>query len=189
MPHRMINWPGLLCAVTLSFLLFISFAYKTPWWHLSIADKLGSIDISPLDVDITLMGEKMNAPIFWYFTLGSKFSFLLLAAIFTYYSIKARKEYSEELLDAVYKKPIYMVIGLLLLSAISTFLFDFFLPFNIPNIPIVGTSTIVISFEDVTLSVPVTASFTWVFWLALLCAGLALAARVYHSEFIDAELV
>jgi len=181
MYFRKINWPGLLCAASLALLLYLSFAYKAPWWQLRIGDGLGRVAASPLDVDIELMGVTIDVPILWYLNLGSKITLLIVVATLLFYLINPNGKYSKKLLDASYKKPIYMVGAMILLSVISKPLFGSILPLNIP---IVGTSTTVISTQGVTLAVPITASFTWVFWLAISGAGLALATRIYHDRSI-----
>jgi len=181
---RKVNWPGFPFAASLMVLLYLSFAYKAPWWQLRIADGIGYVAVSPLDVDIMLMGVTINVPIIWYLTLGSKLTLLLVAAILSFYLTNPRGTHSKKLLDAIYKKPVYMVVGMVLISTISKLIYDSFLPFKIP---IVGTSTTVVSSQGVTLSVPITTTFTWVFWLAILSACLALATRVYHGKTFPAR--
>jgi len=176
---RKVNWLGFPFAASLMALLYLSFAYKAPWWQLRIADGIGYVAVSPLDVDIMLMGVTIDVPIVWYLTLGAKLTLVLVAAILLFYLINPGGTHSKKLLDGIYKKPVYMVIGMVLVSTISKLVYGSILPFKIP---VVGTSTTVISSQGVSLSVPITTTFTWVFWLAISSACLALATRIYHSK-------
>lgn len=184
MNDRKNNWPGFLFAASLMALLYLSFAYKAHWWQLGIADGIGYVAVSPLDVEIKLMGAPINVPILWYVTLGSKLTLLIVAAILLIYLKNPSGTHSKKLLDAIYKKPVYMLTGMVLLHAISKLFYGSISSFNIP---IVGASTAVISSMGVTLSVPITTSFTWVFWLAILSACLAVATKIYHDRTIYAQ--
>jgi len=180
MSFRRINWPGLFCGLSLMSLLLLSIAYKVPWWQLNIADGLGHVSVSPLDVDINLMGASIDVPLIWYLNVGSKLALLLVAAAFLFYSVNMDTQHSRRLLDVIYKKPVYMVASLVIIGIVNRFIVGAFLPFSLP---IVGTSTVALSSNSVTLSIPVTASFTWVFWLALAGALLSILTRLYHNRF------
>lgn len=182
----MINWPGLFGAATLAFVLFLSLAYRAPWWQLVIADELGHVSVSPLDAEIRLLGSTIDIPLLWYVNLGAKLTMLLVAASLLVYSLNTGKSYSRKLLDACYRKPVYMVLSIILLCVVTRLLVGSLFNFDIP---LVGASRVAISSNGVTISVPITASFQWVFWLALLSALLAISAKVYHHRFIGGEKI
>ena len=176
---RTINWFGIICAASLALLLFLSVAFRAPWWRLTIADGLGSVELSPMDADIRLLGQTVEVPILWYLNLGTKVTILLVAAMLFFSSLKIDGARSRRLMELSYKKPLYIVLGLIAIGALSKLLIGSLLPFDVP---FVGTSTVVINARGATISVPVTATFTWVFGLAVIAAVLSLSARLYHSR-------
>lgn len=178
-----INWLGIASAVTATILLVISVAYAAPWWQLSIAQGMGQINLSPLDYGAQLLGVPIEIPILWFINLSAKL--LLLSAIVTLllYSIAPDGKYAKNLLNYGYKRPLILVIGLVIIVIILTFLANVLLPIDL-DVPISGTATATITVENATINVPVSTGFTWVFWLAIITAALAIAAKIYHHKIL-----
>ena len=180
-----INWPGIGCVATAVVVIVASVVYSTPWWQLSIAQGLGHVDVSPLSFDAQLLGAPVNIPIIWFLTLS--FTLLLLSAVVALFlsSIFPEAKYSKDLLNYAYKKPAMILVGLVILLFASTLGIKAFLSYDVP---FVGTTTVAIAVQGVTLSVPFSAGFTWAFWLALLTATLAIGARFYQKRIITPEV-
>jgi hypothetical protein len=105
------------------------------------------------------------------------------------YSVVPRKSYSMHLLGFGYKKPLYIVlffvIGLLVTTVICQTVLSL-------KIPLMGsaTSTLPIPLvSGVTLTVLLSAGFQWSFWLAIVAAGLCIAARLCHGRVVSVPKV
>jgi hypothetical protein len=185
---KMMNWLGIASAVTATILLVISVVYAAPWWQLSIAQGMGYVNISPLDFEAQLLGVSIQIPLIWFLNLSAKL--LLLSSIVTllWYSLVPQGKYSKNLLNYGYKRPLILVIGLIVVVIILTFIVNSLLPIEL-NVPISGTATATITAENATIKVPVATGFTWVFWLAIAAAALAIAAKIYHHKIIAPKIV
>jgi len=176
---RKLNWFGIASGVAAAVLLLLSIAYAAPWWQLSIAEGLGRVDVSPLDINAQFLGLDVEIPILWYLTLSGKL--IMLAAIVALFACSAFPEnrYAKNLLGYGYKRPLIMVVVLVVILIILTALVGLILPIKVPFL---GGQTTTLTFDGANVSVPISASFTWVFWLAVATAALALLARVYHRR-------
>ncbi|MGQ9552006.1 MAG: hypothetical protein ACUVUE_06215 [Candidatus Bathycorpusculaceae bacterium] len=176
---RKLNWFGIASGVAAAVLLLLSIAYAAPWWQLSIAEGLGKVDVSPLDINAQFLGLDVEIPILWYLTLSGKL--IMLTAIVALFacSICPENKYAKNLLSYGYKRPLIMVTVLVVILIILTALVGLILPIKVPFL---GTETTTLTFEGAKVSVPIYASFTWVFWLAIITAALAVLARVYHRR-------
>lgn len=176
---RKINWLGVASGVTATVLLIVSVVYAAPWWQLSIAQGLGQVNVSPLDINAQVLGVDVEIPILWYVTLSGKLILLVtIISLFTY-SIVPEKKYSKNLLGYGYKRPLMIVTALIAVLVILTSLVGLMLPIKVPFL---GNEITSLTFEGVKVSVSIFASFTWVFGLAILTAALAVAARIYHRK-------
>lgn len=176
---KKINWLGIASGVTATILLVVSVAYAAPWWQLSIAEGLGRVDVSPLDINAQLLGIHVEIPILWYLTLSGKLILLATIVALFAYSIFPEKKYAKNLLGYGYKRPLIMVIVLIVILIILTALVGLILPIKVPFL---GTETTTLTFEGAKVSISISAGFTWVFWLAIITAALAIAARLYHGK-------
>jgi hypothetical protein len=178
---RKMNWFGIASGVTAAVLLVLSVAYAAPWWQLSIAEELGRVDVSPLDINAQFLGVHVEIPILWYLTLSGKL--ILLAAIVALFacSIFPENKYAKNLLGYGYKRPLIMVIALIVILIILTALVGLILPIKVPFL---GTETSTLTFEGAKVTVSISAGFTWVFWLAITAAALAILARIYHRKLL-----
>ncbi|MEM3010475.1 MAG: hypothetical protein QXE76_01530 [Candidatus Bathyarchaeia archaeon] len=185
---KRMNWLGIASAVTATILLVVSVAYATPWWQLSIAQGMGQINLSPLDYRAQLLGVPIEIPILWFVNLSAKL--LLLSAIITLllYSIVPNGKYAKNLLNYSYKRPLVLVIGLIVVVVILTFLANVLLPIDL-DVPISGAATATITVENASINVPVTTGFTWAFWLAIITAALAIGAKIYHHKILVPKIL
>ena len=163
------------------FVLYMSLAHRAPWWRLEVADSLGYVNVSPLDVEMEMMGNAVDVPLLRFVTFGSKVSWFIVAVIMLAYSLDLSPRSSRKLLDLSYRKPTYYVVGMVLVGLIGSLVVGNFLPVDVPFI---GISTVTFKFEGGKVSVPMKASLTWVFWAAVACAALSVGARLYHEELI-----
>ncbi len=106
------------------------------------------------------------------------------------YSLMATKPYSKRLLGFAYKKPLYAVIffvvELILLSVLVKLIAGFNLSLFGPSILQLPSN---IAPSGVSISVSVLGAFEWPFYLAVVAAGLCVAARLYHRKIIANEVL
>lgn len=181
------NWFGLAGGVTTLLMIVASLLY--PWWQLTIGDNLLTLNVSPVSMNLGFLGNLFTVPFIWALTLVGILSLFASAIAMLIYSVLPRKSYSIHLLGFGYKKPLYavlfFVIGLVATTMICRAVLDF-------NIPLSGstTNTLPIPFASgITISVLLSAGFQWSFWLAIVAAGLCLAARIYHKKVAPAPKV
>jgi hypothetical protein len=179
-----VNWFGLAGGVTTILMIAVSMVYT--WWQLTIGDDLLTLNVSPVSINLGFLDTSLTIPFIWALTLVGILGLLASGIAMLIYSILPRKSYSMHLLGFGYKKPLYavlfFVIGLVATTMICQAVLDF-------NIPLMGstTNTLPIPFTSgITLSVLLSAGFQWSFWLAVVAAGLCIAARLYHKKVAPA---
>lgn len=179
-----INWFGLAGGVTTILVIAVSLFY--PWWQLTVGDDLLKVNASPVNTNFGFLGTTFTIPFIWALNIVSILILLASGIAMLVYSIIPRKPYSEHLLGFGYKKPLFtllfFVIGLLVTTLICQAVLSM-------NVPLMGstTSTLPIPFASgITISVLLSAAFQWSFWLAVVAAGLCIAARLYHRKVAPA---
>lgn len=176
-----INWPGLGCAVAAATLVALSVLYAAPWWQVAIGDGVGQAEISPLDYKANLAGASIEVPIIWFLNLGGKLTMAACAVAMFIYSVSTQKPFSKQLLGFAYKKPLLMLVLFIVVLVVSTYMAGAF--FGV-NVLLMGTTTLSLSFGRATANIPISTSFTWVFWLAVATAVLAVAAKIYEWKVL-----
>jgi len=175
-----INWFGLAGGATTILVIAVSMFY--PWWQLTVGDDLVKVNASPVNMNFGFLGTTFTIPFIWALNVVSILILLASGIAMLVYSIIPRKSYSEHLLGFGYKKPLFtllfFVIGLVVTTVICQAVLSI-------NVPLMGstTSTLPIPFASgITISVLLSAAFQWSFWLAVVAAGLCIAARLYHRK-------
>jgi ABC-type multidrug transport system fused ATPase/permease subunit len=186
MKFNEINWPGLGCSITAAILVALSVIYAAPWWQVAVGDGVGQAEISPLDYKANLAGASLELPIIWFLNLGSKLTMAACAVAMFIYSVSTQKPFCKQLLGFAYKKPLLILALFIIMLVVSTYIVGTF--FGV-NIPLMGTTTVSLSFGGTTANIPVSTSLTWVFWLAVLTAVLAIAAKIYEWKVLKTPSV
>lgn len=179
---RIVNWPGLVCAVTTATLVLLSFLYASPWWQVKVGDGVAQANISPLDYSANLLGTSIEVPIIWFMNLSSKLTFIACAVALFIYSVATQKSFSRNLLKFGYKKPIMIFILFVVILVGASYAGGSFIGISVP---LSGVSTQTISMGEITASIPISTSFTGVFWLAAATAVLALITKIYDWKVIS----
>lgn len=175
-----LNWFGLAGgALTIIVVVISLFA---PWWKLTAGDNFITTSPSPFTTNLTILGTTVTFPIIWASNLAIIFSLVAAGIIMIIYSAAPTKSYAKQLLDFSYNKPLFSVIAFVILLFAMTLIFQLLLNLNIP---LAGTTTSTLPrgmTQGVTVSIMVSAAFEWPFWLAVVAAGLCVAARLYHRK-------
>jgi hypothetical protein len=174
------NWFALAGGVTTILVIAVSLVY--PWWQLTVGDDLMTVKASPVNMNLGFLDTSFTIPFIWALNMVSILSLLASGIAMLIYSIIPRKSYSKHLLGFGYKKPLYTVLFFVIGLVATTVICQAVLSLNIP---LMGstTSTLPIPFvSGITLTVLLSAGFQWSFWLAIVAAGLCIAARLYHGK-------
>jgi len=181
MEFTKINWPGLGCSITAATLVALSILYAAPWWQVAIGDGVGQAEISPLDYKANLAGASIEIPIIWFLTLVGKLTMAACTVAMFIHSVSTQKPFSKHLLGFAYKKPFLILVLFIVMLVVSTYMVGTF--FGV-NVPLTGTITLSLFFGGATAKIPISTSFTWVFWLAVATAVLAIAAKIYEWKVL-----
>ena len=180
MQFRQINWFGLVGGTLILVLIPISIYFS--WWQLIIGENLLTANVSPVNTHFSLMGTQFSPALIWAINLTGILTFLACGIIMLIYSIIPARPYSKDLLSFAYRKPLYTIILYIAALLIVVFATQALLGVGFP---IVGTSTLILPSSltgGVNISVIVSSAFLWPFWLAIVAAGLFIAARIYHTK-------
>ncbi len=176
-----VNWVGLAGGV--STLVLITVSLFTPWWQFKIGNpEFVQADLSPVNTTIEGMGSTFTIPLIWALNVASLLSLAAGGAVMLAYSLRPAKPYSNKLLRFAYNKPLlsvaFFAVSLLALTLAVRGILGF-------DLPLMGSASVKFP-ESMTMgtsvSVLVSAGFLWPFWLAVVTAGLCLAARFYHRR-------
>jgi hypothetical protein len=181
------NWFALAGGVTT--ILMIAVSLVSPWWHLTVGDDLMTVNVSPVNMNMGFLDTSFTIPFIFALNIVSILSLLASAIAMLIYSLIPRKSYSMHLLSFGYKKPLYIVLFFIIGLVATTMICQAVLSFTIP-LTGSATSTLPIPFvSGITLTVLLSAGFQWSFWLAVVAAGLCIAARLYHGKVAPAPKV
>jgi len=186
MEFKKINWPGLACSITAASLVALSILSTAPWWQLAIGDGVGQAQISPLDYKANLAGASIEIPIIWFLNVIGKLTLATCMVAMFIYSVSTQKPFSKKLLGFAYRKPVLILLVFIVILVVSTYMTGIFLGVNVP---LTGTTTLSLSVGGDVANLPISTSFTWVFWLAVATALLAVATKIYDWKVLKTPSV
>ncbi len=159
MEVKKINWPGLAGGLaTLALVILSLLTHASPWWHLTVGQQLGEANVSPLNFNFTLFGTSMTPPIAWFLNMACQLSLIASAVAMLICSLVPNREYSKNLLNFAYKKPLIVTIIFLIFLFIAIYITGTLLHINVP---LTGSTTTTLDAEAATIDVPITTEFTW----------------------------
>ncbi len=162
-------------------------SFFVPWWQLTIGEDLIKVNASPVNTNFRFLGIGFSVPLISALNLITILGLAASGVIMLLYSFLPDRHYSRHLIGFSYRKPLYVVVGFIVGLLASIIIVG---SFGIP-IPIVGSETITLPSNmafGAMVSVAVSASFQLPFYLAIIAAGFAFAARIYHSRAITRRL-
>ena len=180
MTFKKLNWFALIGGILL--LVLIPISIYVSWWKLSVGDDLLTVNASPVNTSFNVLGTQLSSGIIWAVNITSILVFLTCGIIMLIYSAIPAKPYAKDLLGYAYRKPLYMVI--LYLAGLLVTLYAAQAALGI-GVPLAGSSTITLPASlsmGANISVMVSSTFQWPFWLAIATAAISIAARIYHTR-------
>jgi len=176
---RSINWFGLAAGIVILVVLAVSL--YLPWWQLTIGENLIKVNASPVNTNFGVLGLNFTVPLIWALNLIGVLTLTACGLVMLVYSVVPTKPYAKHLLGFSYRKPLYAVAGFAVGLVIIVFAagsFGLHLPLN-------GSATVTLPSGwtmGATVSALVSAGFQLPFWLAIVAAGLCVAARLFHGK-------
>jgi hypothetical protein len=182
-----INWIGV--AGGAATLLLIAVSLFVPWWKFTVGTAtagnpaFAEANFSPVNLNFSILGNALSIPIIWALNIAALLTLLSGGLIMLIYSVKPDKSYSKKLLGFSWNKPLFavvlFVVELVALALLAKSVAGF-------NVPLMGASTIQLPnmAEGISISIGVVAAFEWPFYLAIVVAGLCIAARLYHRKVV-----
>jgi hypothetical protein len=180
-----INWLGLAGGVTTIVVIVVSLFY--PWWQLRVGEGLVTANASPLNINFDVLGTAFTIPLLWAINLASILTLLASSITMIIYSIFPAKSYSKQLLDFAYRKPLYLLLFFVIFLFASTLLVQVLLNFNVPLAGSTNSKLPIPLIQGTIISVLISTGFQWPFWLAIVSAGLCIAAKLYHKRVVSIQ--
>jgi hypothetical protein len=180
-----INWVGLAGGVTTIVVVAVSLFY--PWWQLKVGDGLVTANASPLNTSFNVLGTSFTMPLLWAMNMASMLTFLVSGITMIIYSLLPAKSYSKTLLGFAYKKPLYTLLAFVIFLFASTLLVQVLLHFTIPLAGSTNSAFPIPLIQGTSVSVLISTGFQLPFWLAIVAAGLCIAARIYHKRVVSVQ--
>ena len=179
--ERKINLLGI--AGGIAALILATVSLFVPWWQLSIANGLVKLNVSPLNINVSLPGYSgITVPLIWAITMACSLSLIASGIIMLIYAASPLKPYAKRLLGFAYKTPLVLVVVFTVLLFVLTFVAQKAVGLYIP---LMGSANLQVPQQltsNVIISVTVTATFLWTYWFAVVTAGLCVAARIFHRK-------
>jgi MFS family permease len=189
-----VNWFGLVAGALMLILPFLG-----PWWQATVGTGAMEVALSPFDYSISLLGQPIWSALVGYFLLAAKLSVIIGGVLMIAGSIGAKRWWGRQLVRFGAMKVCWMLVGLIVLLVLGALFLNSILPgmlsgmageaggatmqINVPYISGSAMSTIQIG-TTATITAPITASLTSIFWVAVVVAALCVAARVYHRRYV-----
>jgi hypothetical protein len=182
-----INWIGV--AGGAATLLLIAVSLFVPWWKFTVgtaatgSPAFAEANFSPVNLNFSILGNALSIPIIWALNMAALLTLLSGGLIMLIYSVKPEKSYSKKLLGFSWNKPLFavvlFVVELVALGLLAKSVAGF-------DVPLMGASTIHLPnlASGISISIGVIAAFEWPFYLAIVVAGLCVAARLYHRKVV-----
>ncbi len=149
---------------------------------LSVGEGLVKANVSPIYTDFNFVGNAFTVPLLYALNIASILTMAAGGIAMLVYSIKPEETYSKRLLGFGYAKPLFAVVLFVVVLVALQQIVKFAVSIDVP---ILGSATSALpqsSTYGSTVTVMMVASLQWPFYLAILAAGLCLAARFYPKK-------
>lgn len=200
-PGPPVNWFGLIAGI-----LMLALPLMGPWWYAAAGTGAMETRLSPFDVYVSLLGQPLESSLVGIFLLAAKISFVIAGAFMIAGSLFPTQWWSRRLVRFGVMKPFWSIVGLILMVVVGALILNYLLPgilsgmmggvadaaggvtmqVSVPYLSGTTVSTIQIG-STTTVTAPITASVTGIFWVAVMVAVLGIMARIYHRRFMRPE--
>jgi hypothetical protein len=123
-----------------------------------------------------------DLPLVWALNIAALLSLAAGGIVMLIYSVMPTKSYSKSLLGFGYNMPLFAVVLFIVELVVLAVLVKSIAGFDVP---LAGPATVQLPQSmtgDTSISVGVVGAFEWPFYVAIVVAGLCVAARFYHKK-------
>jgi low affinity Fe/Cu permease len=188
---RTINVVGLAAGALMIILPFLG-----PWWIASVGTGAFEISLSPFDLSIMVFGQPIHSQLVGLLLLAAKIAMIISGVFLILGSLSPKSWWSGRLVRFGVMKPLWAVIGIIIVVVLGAFFINNVLPGILSNaIPdggasvqitvpyLVGSASATIQMgSQASITAPINLSLTPVFWVAVVTAILGIVARINHRR-------
>jgi len=197
-----LNWFALAAGALM--LVVVALSIFTPWWKLQIGSGTGfvAVNANPFYTNISLLKLNFVIPILFAINIATIALFTASGVIFIVYSIKPTKSYSKHLLSYGWKRPLYTIIGFIVVIMVILYVAPDVInsmghtsTVPVPLVPLIGSSVIQLpssmfgNSNSIQIGITVITTFEYTFYLGVAAAALGIVARIYHRKVISNAVV
>ena len=178
-------------------ILMLALPFMGPWWRATVGTGAADVALSPFDYDVSLLEQPITSTLIGYFLLAARLSVVIGGALMIAGSVGPKRWWGRRLVRFGAMRVFWMIIGLIAILLVGAVFVNNILPsflggiveeevamqLNLPYVTGATTSSIQVG-DTATITAPITASLTEIFWVAVLVAALGVAARIYHRRFV-----
>jgi hypothetical protein len=188
---RKVNWPGVIAGA-----LVIALPFLGTWWQFMLGTEAVTMSLSPFGVEMSIFGEAISSPLFWWVCLGIKLGVVYLGVLLMAGSVLSFSEryaaIAEQFVHLSARKLLWLVVAFVAMLLIVIVLMNqssgmFGLPFQLQLPYLVGKSSVSAGVEGMRLATAISMNFTQAFAVAVLAAALGIVARVYQKKLYQKE--
>jgi len=185
-------------------LVVVALSIFVPWWKLQIGSGTGfvTINASPFYTNFGVLHLNFVIPILFAINIATMALFTASGIIFIIYSVKPAKSYSKHLLSYGWKRPIYTLVGFIVVIMLIIYVAPDIVntmghtsTVNVPIVPLMGSSVIQLpsnifgNSNSVQIGITVITTFEYTFYLAVVATALGIAARIYHRRIVEKAVI
>ncbi|KXB03135.1 hypothetical protein AKJ48_04190 [candidate division MSBL1 archaeon SCGC-AAA261O19] len=190
---KIINWFGIGAGI-----LMLALPFLGAWWQAEVGTGAMELAFSPFYYHVSFLEQTLTSPLVGYFILAAKLMIIIGGALMITGSMATDRWWGKKLMRFGAMKVFWFLIILIALLLLGAFFVNNFLPgilsgmveggggvttqFQVPYIA--GSTTSTIQASGATISAPISTSLTSAFWIAVITAGLGIAARIYHGRLV-----
>lgn len=190
---KIINWFGIGAGILMLILPFLG-----AWWQAEVGSGAMELAFSPFYYHVSFLEQTLSSPLVSFFILAAQLTIIIGGVLMITGSIATDQWWGKKLMRFGAMKVFWFLIMLIALLLLGAFFVNNFLPNMLSGMAgggggmttqlqvpyIMGSSTSTIQASGATISAPISTSLTPMFWVAVLTAGLGIAARIYHGRLV-----
>lgn len=186
-----VNWPGVIAGMFIVALPFLGM-----WWKFMLGTGAVIMAVSPFGVEMSIFGETISSPFFWWFCLGLKLGVMYLGVLLITGSVLSVSEQyaaiaklfvrisASKLLWLVVAFVVMLLIVIVLVNQSSGMLG---LPFQLQLPYLVGRSSVSAGVEGMRVSSQIYMELTKAFAVAVVAAALGIVSWIYQKRLYQKE--
>jgi len=197
-----LNWFALAAGILM--LVVVVLSIFTPWWKLQIGtgNGLAAVNANPFYTNFSVLRLNLVIPILFAINIATTALFTASGVIFIIYSFKPTKSYSKHLLSYGWKRPLYTIIGFIVVMMVILYVAPDVInsmahtsAVPVPLVPLIGSSVIQLpsgmfgNSNSIQIGITVITTFEYTFYLGVAAAALGIVARIYHRRMVSNAVV